>query len=283
MTNSPVSQPSAVASRQAASFFARSLTRRQKMTWRLVAVAIMIAIVGTSLTYAAISAGEEAPVDEQLASPNGSTRPRALEVGVVEATQVTSFQRARVYTGTLVAKRRSTLAMERAGRVIKLHADLGDRVAAGQVLAQLDTRRSEAQLAVARAELAQAEAVLAELQAGPRKQTIDAARAQLETLAAQRDLARVLAVRRKRLVATRSISDEEYDEARYALEAAVARTEAARQALNELEAGTRPEQIEAQRAAVAAAEARAGRLVARHRRRQPRCSLRRTNRSTVAG
>lgn len=54
-------------------------------------------------------------------------------------------------SGTLEARNSATLVSERAGRLVSLRAEEGDRVAAGDLLAQLDD--AEAQLALQRAEV----------------------------------------------------------------------------------------------------------------------------------
>jgi len=56
--------------------------------------------------------------------------------------------------GDVASNRRAVLAFERAGRVEKVLADLGDRVEEGQVLAQLDDGVLRQDLAVARAQAA---------------------------------------------------------------------------------------------------------------------------------
>lgn len=171
------------------------------------------------------------------------------------ATPVDTFLRERVYTGTLVARRKSVLSFERAGKLIELAVDEGDRVTQGQVLATLDTRRLTARKSQAEAELARAMAGLRELVAGPRVQTIAAAEAEVRSLTAQRDVAELRLRRRESLVKSRAVSREEYDESLYDFRAAAARTDVGQKTLDELEAGTRGEQIEAQRAQVGAVEA----------------------------
>lgn len=241
MTSSPTDKPPA-------SFFGRALTLRQKMTPRWVVLGLAIPALAVFATGAATS--RDAPAEQ---SAGGD---RSITVGVEPAEPVDSFLRERVYTGTLVAKRRSVLSFELAGKLVELNVDEGEHVKENQPLARLDTRRLEAGRLQAKAELAQSEAVLKELEAGPRQQTIAAARAEVNNLAAQRDVAGLRLRRRERLVQTTAISQEEYDEAVYTHRATVARTEVAQKTLDELEAGTRVEQIEAQRALVAAIEAR---------------------------
>jgi HlyD family secretion protein len=69
-------------------------------------------------------------------------------------------------TGTVESEADVNLRAEVAGRILKLLVDEGDRVAQGQVLAELDPQEVDAQLALARAELATARARLEEEQAG---------------------------------------------------------------------------------------------------------------------
>jgi HlyD family secretion protein len=69
-------------------------------------------------------------------------------------------------TGSVESEAEVNLRAEVAGRILKLLVDEGDRVAEGQVVAELDPREIDAQLGLARAELATTRARLAEEQAG---------------------------------------------------------------------------------------------------------------------
>jgi HlyD family secretion protein len=69
-------------------------------------------------------------------------------------------------TGSVESEADVSLRAEVAGRILKLLVDEGDRVARGQVLAELDPQEVDAQLALARAELATARARLEEERAG---------------------------------------------------------------------------------------------------------------------
>lgn len=221
------------------------------MTWRWSAVGLAVLVLSVFAAGAATSTSETSraeSIDAQTAA--------AMSVRIEVATPVDSFLRRRVYTGTLVARRRSVLSFETSGKLLELLADEGDRIAKDQPLAKLDTRRLSARQAQAAADLMQGTSVLNELIAGPRVQTIAAAAAEVRSLAAQRDVAERRLVRRKQLVGSNAISREEYDEALFEYRAAAARTDVAQKALDELEAGTRVEQVEAQRAQVSAIEAR---------------------------
>lgn len=65
------------------------------------------------------------------------------------------------FAGDVATRRRGQLAFERAGRIVAIEADEGDRVEAGQLLARLDDQVLEAQLGAAQAAATAAEAQLA--------------------------------------------------------------------------------------------------------------------------
>jgi len=242
-------------------FFGRRLTLRQFLTHGVVPIAMLLAmgLVGIPPLARALAADDPAaddPAGNNPAAPPAQRSMAAVPVTTMRAKLETSYQVQKAYTGTLVAGRRSSLALERAGRVIQLEVDEGAQVAAGQTLAQIDSRRLDASRRLAAAELAEAQAVLAELVAGPRGETIATARAEVRSLAAQRDAAQRNLNRRRTLVESAAISEEEYDESLYAMRTAEARVDAAQKQLDELEAGVRKERVDAQQARVAALEAK---------------------------
>ncbi len=77
------------------------------------------------------------------------------------------------------------------GRIAALHADEGDEVQDGQVLADLDTALLEAGIESAEADLRLAEAHLALVKSGARAETLDHALAQLEQARTAAEVARV--------------------------------------------------------------------------------------------
>jgi RND family efflux transporter MFP subunit len=100
-------------------------------------------------------------------SPAGPAPPPPLPVQVVAADFQDGYARTRTYPGRIAAARRSALGFERDGLLIQVAVDDGDAVAAGDILAVLDTeplQRRRAELAAARratlARLALAEATL---------------------------------------------------------------------------------------------------------------------------
>lgn len=197
------------------------------------------------------------PQAVKLVSTNGHAgkhgAPDLLMQPVVETIRLSAEDDSflpRSFTGVVAARRASDLAFKRAGRVEKVLVDQGEKVVAGQVLAELDTASLKANLAVVQAQRNAADARLRELVAGPRRQTIEAARAQVKEMEALRELAYTTFDRRMKLAASDAISKQDIDDSRLQLAANEGRLDAQRQVLSELEEGTRKEQIAAQEAAV---------------------------------
>lgn len=169
------------------------------------------------------------------------------------------------------------------GRVEKRPVDEGYIVKEGQVMAQLETADIEADLALREAELAAAKAALAALEAGSRPQEKDAARSAMERAKASleelehgsrrqdiavaeaavasaqadkerlgADLARATNLRER---TQNAISQEDYDRVVAAHRVAVEKLNEAKQKLDLVKEGPRPEQIDQARAALAQAKA----------------------------
>jgi HlyD family secretion protein len=155
--------------------------------------------------------------------------------------------------GTLERDRIEIVA-EESEPILSLDVREGDRVTAGQVLIKQDTGVASARFAQAEAEVAEARHRLTELQKGARRETIAEARARLDSAraTAERDV-RELA-RDEELVKQRLISQSELDQMRAAQSLSAAAAKEAEAALAELLNGTRIEQVDQARAALAAAE-----------------------------
>ena len=180
---------------------------------------------------------------------------RALPVRVTAIEHIDAFTKTRSYAGVVAAHRTSRLGFERPGRVTEVLIEEGDDVKAGQPLAQLDRRHLEAQLAQLQAREQQAESQLAELEVGPRQQTIAASRSRLDDRVAQFDLANRNHQRNVLLFGRGAATKEQLDATALALESAAAQRDAAKDELDELEEGSRQEHIDAQRAVVKQLEA----------------------------
>jgi len=211
-------------------------------------------LVGAIIVVAAIVAGLlYVQHRSQTVAPKPATPEPSVvlqQVRVMRVSQTDSAVMPQRYTATVVARRTSQLAFQATERVDRILCGEGDYVTKGQLLAQQDQAalKSQYDAAVARSE--QTAAVLAELEKGPRKETIDAARADLSQLKARSQGAMAEYRRQAKLRKTRASSASEYDAARFDAEAAKSAVEAAEQKLRELLAGTREEQINAQRGAL---------------------------------
>jgi HlyD family secretion protein len=136
------------------------------------------------------------------------------------------------------------------GRVAERLVSEGDRVKAGQLVARLDDVEQREQLALCRAELAGAEAALAELVAGSRPQEIAAAEATLRSAEADRDRTRLDFARQQELRAKDAIADRELEVSQAELKVAEARTTEAAERLKLVQEGPRAEDIAQARARV---------------------------------
>ena len=210
----------------------------------LVAIAVLI-FLGVSIGWLQSGFGNKLE-----AMSDDADEVRRLPVRVATAEFVTSISQKRKYTGTIRAKQQAALGFEVTGRIASVHCDEGDVVQQGQSLAILDTKALQARRSAINASLSQAGAVLAELKAGPRSQTIESMQAQLTEAQSTFKLAELTLQRRTRLKHSRSISESEFDNAVYSHQAAQARVESFSQQLKELQAGTRIERVNAQAAAV---------------------------------
>ena len=230
----------------------------QKLTKRHFLWAVLIALL--IATTALLANGPFASFTATTStSANGgildSVKPMPVNVGEIRF--VDSIMQSRFYTGTVRARHRSDLGFELNGKIESISVDEGDAVTAGQVLAELDTDTLDAQKSAILARLAQANALMDELNAGPRIETIKAARATVTAADSQLENASLNLRRRKSLYDAGAISAEEYDQAVFAEESARANLTAAQEQLSELEAGTRAERVERQRSAVRQLEASA--------------------------
>ncbi|QSX40831.1 HlyD family secretion protein [Shewanella cyperi] len=159
----------------------------------------------------------------------------------------------RVY-GT-VERDRLTLTAPVGELIRAVHVHEGDEVKAGTLLLELDDTAVQARLALRRAELARAEAQLAELLKGARIEALAQARAKVSGAEATLTEAESRYERTARLYKDKVLTQADLDGARAARDTALAARDSATQALRELENGTRSEQLDQARAAVAAAEA----------------------------
>lgn len=165
----------------------------------------------------------------------GGGRPRGVPVQV-ETVKMATAQETSEFVGNLEAQRSAAIRPERDGRVREIYVRAGDRVFQGEFIARMDSREPEVEMAAARASLREAQARLAELEAGPRREAIAGARARLNQ--AEISLAELRAGNRSQDIA----------QARARLERAEAR-------LEDAIAGSRSQEIAAAEARIREAEA----------------------------
>lgn len=220
----------------------QKLTKRQWLTWRRVyALVVTFAIAATAASFGLADRDSTAEFSSEL---------RLLPVNTIVAQHVPSYSEQRSYTGLISAARTSNLAFHRSAELVEVLADDGDEVAIDQPLARLDTRRLLTNRDQLLAQRSEAAARLEELQNGPRAEVIAAARAEVNDLAAQAELAKRSHVRNQSLNANRAVTKQSFDNSELWLKAAEAKHAAAQSRLAELVAGTRVEQVKAQAAAV---------------------------------
>jgi HlyD family secretion protein len=136
------------------------------------------------------------------------------------------------------------------GRLERLSVQEGDRVKEGAVIAELYAKDIEDEVRRAEAELQLAKANLALLEAGTRKEEIAEARAKLKALEADLELRRKIADRSTRLSQEGAVSVEQAEKDAAAVATAAAEVEARKAQLDWKIAGPRKEEIDAARAEV---------------------------------
>jgi len=131
----------------------------------IIAVVVIVAAVASVYFVANPSVWRQALVEMELTEPEAGG---LVASGFIEADEV-------------------AIAPELGGRVVRLLADEGKEIEAGQLLVRLDDTLLEAQIAVAQAAVGVSEAQLAQAKAGVRPERIRKAEAELAQAVAARD------------------------------------------------------------------------------------------------
>ncbi|OGQ78088.1 MAG: hypothetical protein A3F90_05175 [Deltaproteobacteria bacterium RIFCSPLOWO2_12_FULL_60_19] len=149
------------------------------------------------------------------------------------------------------------------GRVLRVVADEGQKVKAGDLLVVLEADEAKASLAEAQGVLKEAQAKLAELVTGYRKQEVDQAKADWLAAKTQYENAERFRGRMKDLVAREMVAHQDYDDAKAKAEGDEQKMAAAKEKYDMLVAGSRKEEIDQARARVEAAQAKVALLKTR--------------------
>jgi RND family efflux transporter MFP subunit len=219
----------------------------------LVAVLVVIGIVPRVRQNAELVAASTAPdaglVQVSVVAPRSSDGP----IDLVLPSNIQAIEEAAIYART-------------SGYVRERYVDIGDRVAAGKPLAQIDTPELDQELSQARAALAQTRSGLAQARASftQAQANVNQARAGLEQSKANESFAGVTADRFGKLERDELVAHQDADEKRTAHAAARATTAVSQANVEAMQAnlGALEASVEAARASVAASEANVQRLMA---------------------
>ncbi|HBJ33621.1 MAG TPA: efflux RND transporter periplasmic adaptor subunit [Planctomycetaceae bacterium] len=177
---------------------------------------------------------------------------RPIRTMIVTAGENTST---RIFPGKVDAAKRVELAFQVAGLLTKLSAREGQMVAKGDVIAQLRQDEFQARLTALQGQLDQASAALRALMVGDRPE--ERLRREADVRAAESRLtnAKLEFDRSSRLIASRAVSQSDFDRAQSAYQVAQEDLKSARQML-EIGSIARAEDIDAQAAVVRGLEGR---------------------------
>ncbi|POA53948.1 MULTISPECIES: HlyD family efflux transporter periplasmic adaptor subunit [unclassified Pseudomonas] len=142
--------------------------------------------------------------------------------------------------------RQVSLAFEGSERIAALHAEEGDLVQAGQVLAELDTRTLRLEIARSRARINAQEQALLRLKNGTRPQEIEQARSRFEAAQAEAQLAQLEHQRLRRIADDtqgKGVSQQRLDQAAARLRVAKAQVQEQRESWALAKIGPRDEDI----------------------------------------
>lgn len=122
--------------------------------------AVLLAAIGIgALGVAALFMALHEPKPPQSAAAGRSAPERSVRTAAVELREVPEVYAA---DAVIEAVRSATVSAQIAGNVTRFYVDAGDRVKRGDLLARIDTRETDAQVAAGAARVAQAEAQLAQ-------------------------------------------------------------------------------------------------------------------------
>ena len=211
--------------------------RRLSALWIVVGIAILVAFGAWRIGSQYLGATEVSV--HRVAVPRAGSSGSAI---VLQA------------AGYVVPHYRIEVASKVVGRVKWMGVEKGDFVQGGQPIVRLEDEEYQARLVESTGTLQSWKARLAELEAGSRPEEIARASANLDEAKAQLRQAQLDYNRARELKDGGVISESDYDQARYSLDALVNRVNSLEKTLELLRIGPRQEEIDSARAEVKRAE-----------------------------
>lgn len=204
----------------------------------------LTALIAVMLVVAAIFWGFKTPPEQK-----GPTKAVVRPVKVIQLAAATPTEK-RSFPGLVQATRETQLAFRVSGPLVAMKAQIGQRVAKGEVIAQIDPRDFEIQAQRLEAAIDEASATLTAMKKGARAEDIARLEAQLSAARtglanAQRDFER-----QKKLLAAGAVARLRFDNAEGARDAARANVEGLVQELKKARSGSRIEDIQAAEAGI---------------------------------
>lgn len=161
----------------------------------------------------------------------------------------------RIQASGTVEATEADLGFQAGGRIDSIFFREGDPVATGVVVARLDAAEATARLGQAVAAEGAARALLEQLERGARPEELEQARAAVDAADARLQDARRALERTRKLYDGGAASREQFDQVSTAAAVAEAQAQQAREGLRMVRSGPRREQVDAQRAVVRQAAA----------------------------
>lgn len=175
-------------------------------------ILLLFSVFGLALTLA--GCGSDEPV----------VQVKTDEIRSVPTTKITMSSIEDFYeaTGTVQARSTTNVSANIMGRILSIPYSEGDTVSRGQILVEIDSNASRAQIQKAEAGLREAQAAIAEIDA-----SVEAANAGVRSAEANKQLAEATLARIRELFNRRSATGQEFDEAQSKYRASVAELERA--------------------------------------------------------
>ena len=196
---------------------------------------------------------------EDVAS-KGTEDTTTVTVQAIRANRLSEYSYLQHFFGKIQPSQRTALSFEIPGQVVNLSFDEGDVVEAGESVAVLDTAILESQKRQVLAKKQVEMMILQRLEAGERKEVVEAARALVRKTKAELQQVSLERDRLESLIPNNAVTKTEYEAAVYRAESLEAAVDVAKARLKELENGTREEDVAAQRNRIAALDAEAAAL-----------------------